>query len=369
MSFKTVRSIESLDPKARGEIGYFRWTLCIGSGVSYGVVPTWNELARRVINESFGASYSVADFQSLMEYGWSMDGWIQAAANHHLQNGGDRKSFNDLLRRHLYSDLLAAADKVGLKTVLIRTLLAPRETSRSQVRRICEFFEDTYSDSSLVGVVKWLIAAQKRGKLPMAVISFNAEPLLHTLFELFQRREHYQGPPPHSHPDYCFARVIRPNFVGMRQDPKKISFYHCHGALLPKHVPKAKPGHESIVFLEEDYLNVSTRAATWPQTLFMFYASQSRMVFVGFSMSDPNIRRWLGISQELAIRGQTGQGKSDAPPHLWITRKPLPEFQPVLTEGLLHLGVRSAWISEWTALEAGLSNLTAAKRTTPSKAT
>lgn len=118
-------------------------------------------------------------------------------------------------------------------------------------------------------------------------------------------------------------------------------------------------GGDDVVLSEEDYLGVTTNAATWPETVFMYHANFSRMVFVGMSMSDPNVRRWLGLSQAQSVAGKIIRGGSARPPHLWIHKRPDdPNEQRILEADLQHLGVRPAWISGWPQLGDAMQNLT-----------
>ncbi len=181
-----------------------------------------------------------------------------------------------------------------------------------------------------------------------AIISFNVETLFHTVSELFQRREHYQLPIPiHSHPKYCFTRVSTPHPIPRDADSSepKVCIHHCNGTLAPRLATQIiRPDFltDELVFLEQDYLRVATQSATWPETLFMYHAKLSQMVFVGLSMSDQNIRRWLGLTEEFAARKRPAGSQRRI--HYWITKRPDLILEPVLSEGLAHLGVRPAWL-------------------------
>jgi hypothetical protein len=362
-----VKPVRATDRACRGHLGYLRWTLCLGAGGSSQVVPSWLELARRLTNSVFGTLYTEAVFKDLVfRSGWGLDSWIQAAANHHQLRGGTPADFQVLVRDILYSDLLTEAKTAGVDSAVLAALNWPRQTTRRQVEAACAFFEARYGQTSLMALVRWLTACNKKGNLPYAIITFNAEPVLHSVFELFQRRDHFRGPPPHSHPEYCFTRITRPHFVPRDADTnpdkvRKIPIYHCHGALIPKTgSPRPAAAENNLVFLEQEYLKVSTTAATWPETLFMFHAQLSKMLFVGLSMSDPNLRRWLGLSAEAAKATPIRRGEPWGPPHIWLTTEPTdPGLQQVSLVGLFHLGVRPAWIRDWPELEPALHNLTA----------
>ena len=80
-------SVIADDEQYRGYLPPDAWTLCLGAGVSKGIAPEWDVLAQAVVSESFGLSISRTEFHSLVsKSGWSLDSWIQAAANEHLAN-------------------------------------------------------------------------------------------------------------------------------------------------------------------------------------------------------------------------------------------------------------------------------------------
>jgi hypothetical protein len=224
-------------------------------------------------------------------------------------------------------------------------------------------FRQEYQDTTAMSLARWMSDARKKKKLPYAIISFNVDTLFHTVFELFERRDHYRLPLSfHSHPKYCFTRVATPHPISREADSAepKTCIYHCHGLLMPQdaaHPDRPPWTTDNVVFLEQDYLKVSSTAATWPETLFMYHAKISQLLFIGMSMSDQNLRRWLGLSEEFAasIR-KTGSHRRI---HYWITTKPTADLEPVLLEGLAHLGVRPAWIDDWAEVESAVRNLTA----------
>ena len=354
-----IKDLDALNPQFRGLASSGKWTLCIGAGVCRGIVPTWQELTRRLVNETFEASITEADFKKLVgDNSWSLDSWIQACANHYTLTERSNDEFFDLIEKHLYSDLRARARASNLERVLVTVLDKPKNASREDVARVCDFFEAEYETASLVVIAKTLLAAIAQDRLPEAIISFNADTLLHTLIELYQRQEHYQGSPPYSHPAYMFGTVLRP------KDPVvRVPIYHCHGAIKPKAAGDTQLPRDSrdrLVFLESEYIRVATTSSSWAETLFMFHAQTTKMLFVGFSMSDPNMRRWLALSNESAQHDLATKTDTPvmAPQHLWLSRTPLPELKTIYKEAMIHLGVRPAWIDDWDHLSAGLANLT-----------
>jgi hypothetical protein len=123
-----------------------------------------------------------------------------------------------------------------------------------------------------------------------------------------------------------------------------------------------KDCRDRLVFLEQEYLRIASTSASWPETLFLFHAQTTRMVFAGLSMSDANIRRWMSSSEtELtADREHISKGKRVNPEHLWITRRATDQaLNRIKLVSMVHLGIRPALIDSWADLESGLSNMLA----------
>jgi hypothetical protein len=317
------------------------------------------------VNATFGSTYARPAFETLVaNSGWSLDAWIQAAANEFVTSGRTLVEFNDLLESLLYGRLRKAAQGLPIEKHLVRVLNNPITAEKNRIFEVCDFFETSYRDSSLLGVVSFLIAAAKADRKPYAIITFNADTFLETLIYLFLRREHYKGPGPHGHPSYYYKSVHRPSLIPNVQINEKTNIFHCHGTIMPRQALTTDPkdSRDRLVFLEQEYLRIASTTASWPETLFLFHAQTTRMIFAGLSMSDANIRRWMSASE--AEIGQdyarVSTGKRVNPEHLWITRRPADAaLSRLKLVSMLHLGIRPAWIQEWSDLEGALSNMLA----------
>lgn len=358
-----VRELNATAANFRGNLASGKWTLCIGAGVSRGIVPTWDELTRRLVNDTFATSFSEAEFKAeCSDVGWSLDSWIQACANHYLLTGRTLGNFYELIETHLYSDLRDKARTHGIEDTLLAVLDKPNTCSRHDVTDICDFFEKEYAATSLISVAKSLLLARTKKRLPDAVITFNADTLLHTLIHLYERRDHYAGPLPHGSPTFSFKTVLRPLDSTARD---VVPVYHCHGAIKPRATTSRKAPRDSrdrLVFLESEYIRVATTSSSWAETLFMFQAQTTRMLCLGFSMSDPNMRRWFALSNLSVIQDVAALSKTTdtTPRHIWVTTTPSSaEAKAIRNESLVHLGVRPGWINNWGELPAVFSNLLA----------
>jgi hypothetical protein len=365
MASKGLVAVDATAMKFRGCVAPGRWTLCLGAGISRGITPTWFDLTLAIVNSTFRTGYNKSRFEKLVAgSGWSLDAWIQAAANEFIVSGRGLDAFNELIESILYSQLRQDARGLAIENHLIQVLNHPIEAAKNKVLAICEFIEHTYKTSSLLGVVKFLIEAAKANRKPHAIITFNADTLLETIIYLFLRRDHYLGHGPHGHPLYHYKAVDRPSLIANYQYKEKTNIFHCHGTIMPHQPAKSQPkdSRDRLVFLEQEYLRIVSTSASWPETLFLFHAQTTRMVFTGLSMSDANIRRWMSASEaELSIdHALVFSGKRSNPEHLWLTKKPSDiNLSRLWLVSMLHLGIRPAWIEDWTDLQFALCNMLA----------
>ena len=81
-----------------------------------------------------------------------------------------------------------------------------------------------------------------------------------------------------------------------------IPIFHIHGCLFPndgvKDFQRRKNSISKLVFDESSYLKIADSTYNWAQTTFMYHAQFDQLIFVGMSMSDPNIRKWLVWTSE-----------------------------------------------------------------------
>ena len=356
-----LHPVIACDAKYRGYLGRNSWALCIGAGISRGLSPTWLDLTVQLINEAFGTKMTALETEKMVAAsGWSLDGWIQAAANEFVRRGKTHDEFVELLESILYSTIRAKAIGTKFEKYLTRVLNFPDSAPKDRVIEICDFLESAFAGSSLLALGQFLVRAAESGRAPKAVITFNADTFLETYIDLFLRRAHYTGPGPHGHPKFYYTSIIRPG----TQAPAEIPIYHCHGTITPNYNSGKRPydARDRLIFLEQEYLSGSGNRASWAQTLFLFYAQSSRLAFCGLSMSDTNIRRWMSaIEIERRVdKGLLAKGPIVNPENIWVRPKPKSVIEEnIYLSSLLHLGIRPAWLDDWSQLQQALSNLTA----------
>jgi hypothetical protein len=359
------KPFDGLDTKYRGNLSTSAWSLCVGAGVSFGLVPTWQELTRRVVNEAFGTTYNDAGFEELVKSTrWSLDALLQGAANKLALQGKSEAVFGELLEAGLYSDLLRQAKSGGLEKCLSDALNNPRWLRKDEILQLTDFFEVNHGESTLVNLSRSLAEAKEARRGPQAIINFNADTLLFALLDLFLIRSHAYKIGRWEHPTFSFVRTLR-GIDGLPSDATPI--FHCHGAVAPSpsgRVKKAKrrDSREHLVFTEADYLSIAGNVATWAQSLFLFHAQSSKLLIVGHSLSDPNIRKWLAWSLSSSLEEMTAvsAAKEFTARHIWVARRPKEDAQREIQEvSLLHLGVRVCWVDDWEQIGGVFNNLLA----------
>jgi hypothetical protein len=279
---------------------------------------------------------------------------LQYALNLYQLDGRHIEDFNSDLAEELYGDLLASAAGAGLEKALSRLLCDPFARDPKHLLDLEAFLSAKFGHTSLMQIARALLAVKRSGCAPESVLTFNADVLLHTALTLLEIRQSHSSIGRLT-PEFSY----RPLYRSTDHQSGKTPIYHIHGSITP--TPSKRESREKLVFPESSYSQLAAAVYAWPQTVFLSAAQASRILFVGLSMSDPNIRRWLSWCNgyrrdEIDVLGTAPDFSSQ---HIWITtRSKDPLVQTAKESGLLHLGVRTAFIPDWGCLEAAIMNLT-----------
>jgi hypothetical protein len=311
-------------------------TFVLGAGVSipYGI-PTWSELARRVWTRSFPGR----------PLPWSADGddgpkqlfpIVFELAKEAL---GERR-FATVLRTSLYADAApveAAADPAGAPTTL---------------EALARVLADQVAETAARRVVR--------------VVTFNADNLLETAVARAWRAA---GSPrraalrPSRTPAKLIARQSQ-QLDGTGLGP--IPVYHLHG-FIPSDAKLSRNYAHTLVFTDSQYWATTTSLLSLPNTIMGAALHDSTCLFVGLSMTDGNILRWLGLrslefaaerEQRIANEGAGLRGwiRHDVQEHMrrhfWI-RPGADDPSGLLSEFLAARGVLSVEIPSWTGPQFG----------------
>lgn len=327
------------------------FTLCVGAGTSLNAdgrrphpFPLWGELVDRLVARADPRFAAKSAPPALRSFGF--DALIQAAAN---RLGGSDEAFAEVLATELYADLRAAVP-VADWPLFARCLEAhkPADVVRADWERFHGAVVSAFPTLTALGLAEALVEVADGPRAPLAVLSFNAEPLLFALLNATIALGTKKGSGKQRFD--CVTRAVAP------RDRSRVPFYFCHG-LLPVPASASKTARraavDKLVFSESDYLSLANTSFAWQSSVFLNACATSTVIFVGLSMTDPNMRRWLAWVHENRrdeLR-RTEAHHGDSTSHFWIHKRPsTAEEQEWIELSLAHLGVRLVWVEQWTEL-------------------
>lgn len=283
---------DASNPKFRGLLKSTSWTLSVGAGICEGLMPSWGELSRRILNRTFSLSLPPAEFEGIVRRsGWGFDAWIQAALNKFIERGGDPESFSVLVEQELYGDLRRMAEAAGIEKLLVAAFNTPQLLRKDEFDSVYEFVAGL--GMSAVTTADLLLESMSKGCAPRAIITFNYDTILETIIRMQQIKRHSERVGRHEFPPASFTRVTGPSTPAAGVVP----IYHVHGCVVPQSGRRrSRTPHDTrdrIVGPESSYLSLAGAPWAWAQTTFLYRAQRDSLVFLGQSMGDPNLRRWL----------------------------------------------------------------------------
>lgn len=325
------------------------WSLCVGAGTSEPVIPNWFALVERLINKYCKAEDKI-DIKLFREMGFSADAMIQAVKNR-LKISDDE--FVHILSEVIYSPIRNSISSKEWKSYI-------RIQNNPMLANIKQDDWDSYGkiiDKVLYKTSANLLAevvtnSISYGMGPKAILSFNGEDIFLSLLNYYYWSKRIDNK---NMFDYIINGISHRNI-------NRIPYIHCHG-VIPINGTKERKGQiasDKLVFLEESYLQLAYSPISWQAMNFINNCMHSRMVFVGVSLTDANMRRWLGWihhnkMKEFRINGIEC---SDSTEHYWINKKPKMDVEKTwVEESVSHLGVRLVWIDEWSQVGEVLSKL------------
>lgn len=323
------------------------WVLCVGAGLSRPAFPNWTELVERLMEDVSGVAGPALACALLK--GFPPDALIQAAQD---RMGLSDDLFRDKLTALLYRDLATA---LGDDFQLFCDVLASRRPvsgSKTEWREFLDLVRNNWGTIGSLAVADVLLRIVETGKAPLGVLSFNAEPLLLALTNALEvERFVAKGvvPPTAGDRRQVFDYVTH---SAARRRSDRVPYVFLHGLL---EVPDPSGTHErsssadKLVFSEGEYLNLANSAFSWQSTTFLEAAASHHLVFIGVSLSDPNMRRWLAWAHRNRMTELEGRhGATESTTHYWLTRRPSDSDKASWIESAVaHLGVRVVWLEDW----------------------
>lgn len=336
----------------RGKATTKGWALCIGAGTSLPAFPNWMDLVKNLILRA--DDIRNPDEISEILSSFSLDALIQASS--HILNLPESQ-FTDILSNEMYSKV---KDKISEKewesVSLIFTTINANRTKDTDWVNFINVRERIFKATSAYSLSKIVIDSYENGIAPDAILSFNAEPLLYSLINSFER-EPYIG------------KTKKPNEVKEIIDlvtnsisskcKGRIPYYFCHGALLNnlREISDHRLNNTSkLVFSEGSYLQIANTSFSWQSINFLNVCSDSTVIFIGVSLTDPNMRKWLTWIQN-ERKNDIGE-VVESSQHFWICKKPKYQNSIKWIEAsVLHLGIRVIWLDDWNQTEEVMRKL------------
>lgn len=146
-------------------------------------------------------------------------------------------------------------------------------------------------DTELLNAITKISMAQRGGRGIKSIITYNFDDLLEQKFERSEIPTH---------------TIYNEK---SRQKVDKLNVYHVHGYLPSDYSKKAD--EPNLIFSEEDYHRVYRDAYSWSSLVQLNALRENTCLFIGCSLSDPNLRRLLDVT----VRGD------EIPRHYAILKK------------------------------------------------
>ena len=315
------------------------WSLCIGAGTSAPVFPSWRELVDTIIKEISPNAKQGARAEILLSF--DLDALIQAACNIKGE-----KYFGDWLSEKLYANLKSKIHPDDWDTFR-KIFTAPFANLYKDKawEKFIRYRETVLCKTTAYSLAKLIVDCQGTAFAPSSILSFNAEPLLYALINSFIREKaigtKFKG---------CCPEMLELHTLSaLSFNRNRIPYYFCHGALLNWISTKYDfrfRADSNLVFSENQYLSLSNNVYSWQSTTFLHTCANSIVIFVGVSLSDPNMRKWLNCVQ--SERSKDIGEDVDSTKHFWITKIPNnKETMDWMEASVYHLGVRIIWVKSW----------------------
>jgi hypothetical protein len=184
--------------------------------------------------------------------------------------------------------------------------------------------------SELIDAIVELSRPRREGKALDSIITFNFDALIEE--------------------NLSVAKIANVSISteAVKHQPHELPIYHVHG-LLPR---KSKiPEDTELVFSEDAYHNQFLDPFSWSNLIQLTKLSQNTCLFVGVSLTDPNLRRLLDVSW----RKSSDKTKS----HYLIKKLPLQDgsSEPIARLAKLLeeqdanlLGINIIWVKEFSEI-------------------
>ena len=332
-----ISTIQTVLKDVQNSLG---WSLCVGAGTSVPILPDWFSLVERLINHNCSSKDKI-DINVYKGMGFSADAMIQAVKNR-LHVNDDK--FIHMLSEEVYAPIKNKVSLTEWKSFIkVHEVFTLAGITDKEWRDFEKIKDSLLIDTSANLLAEVVVDAINHEQAPKAILTFNGEAIFLALLNYYYWINRIDN-------KNKFNRIV--NGISCKY-VNRIPYIHCHG-VLPINDAKQRKGrnaNEKLVFSEESYLHLANSPMSWQAINFIENCMQSKMVFVGVSLSDSNMRRWLSWIHNNKMQELKSNGIADieSTEHFWINKKPKSEVEKVwMEESVAHLGVRLVWIDEWS---------------------
>lgn len=333
------------------------WALCIGSGISVPIFPNWYQLVEEIIKSNCEPSEAI-EITKLKELGISADGMIQSVKN--ILNVED-DMFAMILSESLYSKLrMNLSEKEWKNISKVLDSSNPNVLNDRVWKEFIKVRNKLFYKTSANAIAKVVLKSIEQGIGPQSILSFNAEALLLAIINSYIR-EPYIGKIKRRN-DTCKGKFDKIVSGISNRSSQKIPYIFCHGTLPTYESPykKFEFGMHKLVFSESSYLQLSNNAFSWQANSFINMCANHRVIFIGLSLTDANIRKWLSWvhSNRIDEYKKYNLDTNESTNHYWINKKPKTDIEKKWIEAsVAHLGIRMIWINDWDEIGVALGKL------------
>jgi hypothetical protein len=332
------------------------WALAIGAGISIPVFDSWNQLAYKMLIKCNSAYSTESVFISDQINKYGPDAVIQGVFN---LGSYSEDAYVKILSETLYGKILheLSNDQAETTTKIFNTD-SPSRLSPQIWKDFSIIRESYFSKTSAYTIAKIVSEVIGSNKQPDEIISFNAEPLLYSLLASFDYDKQMKVLPS-NHSVVKNIDIITSSITNTYRG--RLKYIYAHGFLPINGLCKKPLSHnDKLVFRENEYITLSNSAYSWQSSIFTNVVNQKPVLFIGLSLTDPNIRKWLAWVQSIRKRDveKIEATAKESSRHFWIEIDPGNKERKQLIESIVyHLGIRIIWIQNWNELENCLLNV------------
>jgi hypothetical protein len=341
---KSIKNLLKQNAKTRG------WALCIGAGTSRGIFPDWKQLIEYLMKEIDDEQYSKENFDTLTNR-FSLEALLQAG---YELKGVSEKEFTALLSDLLYSEIKNKLSEDDFNVFIkVMDSISIDKVKKDIWKKFFCIRDKELSNISANSIAKVISNIIDTDLKPSEIITFNGEPMLLGLINSYVYEKHIKEYPKGNEPVKKYIDVINRSVSVCSKG--RIPYIFNHGTLP---VPSGKnlilPAIDKLVFTENEYFNLSNNSYSWQSATFLRICSAKPMVFVGVSLTDQNMRRWLSWTQSVRAKEIefVDKLKKNSTQHFWIEKDPKDtKIRAWMEACVYHLGIRIIWIEDWDQIE------------------